>query len=470
MLKIVKIAAGLLAFVAVGAVVLAASGWLGAYLERDHNTVYPDADAPVPSGPELALHRSLFIIDLHADTMMWDRDLLQRADYGHVDLPRLIEGNVAIQVFFAVTKTPPKGPAPAGSEVPECIDANGLNHTGLLQIVQLRPVSTWFDLEARALHQAKRLRDFVALSQKRHAEDPSLPVLKLILTADDLRNVVERRAAGEPVVGALLALEGAHWLGGPALDEARLGDGLDELWQAGFRMLAPTHRFTNSLAASSEGCVQSAGLTEQGRAFLVEADKRGFILDLAHASGPVVSDAARSLSAPIVVSHTGVRAACETDAGCQADRNLTDAEVHAVARTGGIVGLGYWPEATGRSIASIVAAFASAHRALNDPTFVAEMSAGGRRYDPLNHLALGSDFDGDTTVPFDAAGLPTLTAALARHHNGSDAAPFDEAALRRIMGTNACRIFALQLDGGGAAAAEEICSPLNTRAIRAESR
>ena len=52
------------------------------------------------------LHASLQIADLHEDTLLWKRSLNDRSDRGHVDLPRLIEGNVALQVFSSVTKTP----------------------------------------------------------------------------------------------------------------------------------------------------------------------------------------------------------------------------------------------------------------------------------------------------------------------------------------------------------------------------
>src|SRR5262245_49079002 len=53
-----------------------------------------------------ALHRTLFVADLHGDTLLWDRDLRSRHDQGHIDLPRLKEGHVGLQVFATVTKTP----------------------------------------------------------------------------------------------------------------------------------------------------------------------------------------------------------------------------------------------------------------------------------------------------------------------------------------------------------------------------
>src|SRR5688500_8868676 len=52
------------------------------------------------------LHATLFVADLHADSLLWGRDLLERGERGHVDVPRLIEGNVALQVLAASTKTP----------------------------------------------------------------------------------------------------------------------------------------------------------------------------------------------------------------------------------------------------------------------------------------------------------------------------------------------------------------------------
>jgi len=53
-----------------------------------------------------ALHTKLFIADLHDDALLWSRDLLRRYDYGHADLPRLLEGQVSLQVFSTVTKSP----------------------------------------------------------------------------------------------------------------------------------------------------------------------------------------------------------------------------------------------------------------------------------------------------------------------------------------------------------------------------
>ena len=60
----------------------------------------------IPSEKAKALHKKLFIIDLHCDFLLWNRDFLEISSHGHVDLPRLLKGNVALQVFTAVTQIP----------------------------------------------------------------------------------------------------------------------------------------------------------------------------------------------------------------------------------------------------------------------------------------------------------------------------------------------------------------------------
>lgn len=86
---------------------LGAAGFFGfapGYLEASMNKI--DGQPLIPVSAEAkALHQTLQIVDLHSDTLMWDRNLLQRAKRGHEDLPRLQAGNVALQLFSSVTKT-----------------------------------------------------------------------------------------------------------------------------------------------------------------------------------------------------------------------------------------------------------------------------------------------------------------------------------------------------------------------------
>jgi hypothetical protein len=73
--------------------------------DKRMNPVVPHAPYQI-SEEARALHATIPVADLHADSLLWNRDLLKRNDRGHVDLPRLREGGVFLQVFTAVTKTP----------------------------------------------------------------------------------------------------------------------------------------------------------------------------------------------------------------------------------------------------------------------------------------------------------------------------------------------------------------------------
>ncbi|MBD3646990.1 MAG: peptidase M19, partial [Pseudomonadales bacterium] len=128
---------------------LAVVHWvLPGMIERSMNVV--EAHAPYSIGQEtLAFHDELFIADLHADTLLWKRDMLQASDRGHVDLPRLGEGNVALQFFAAVTKSP------SGQNY-EANTADSDNITALA-VAQLWPPRTWSSLFERAMYQAEKL-------------------------------------------------------------------------------------------------------------------------------------------------------------------------------------------------------------------------------------------------------------------------------------------------------------------------
>ncbi len=76
-----------------------------------------------------------FIADLHCDELLWDRNLLKQINYGHVDVPRMQQANMAFQVFTIVSKVP------AGINI-EKNDSNS-DQIALLSFAQLRPVSNW---------------------------------------------------------------------------------------------------------------------------------------------------------------------------------------------------------------------------------------------------------------------------------------------------------------------------------------
>lgn len=431
----------LVSLVAIFAVLLLAgfAVWLlGAdQLDRRLNRVAADPDAPVSTAADLALHRDLFVADLHADTLKWERDLLTRSAVGHVDLPRLVDGNVGLQVFTIVTKSPIPRSHP---EIPgeRCVSGSGINVAGLLSFAQGRPA---WSLRERAIWQVRRLYDAAERSRQRPG-----PELRVITDAEDLRRLLADRRAGKQVVGAILGIEGGHWIGaegdpaadGPAVAERVRAD-MRQLFDLGVRMFAPTHRFDNALSGSSEGC-EAYGLTPQGRVALQAAEELGMAVDLSHISPKGFRDALEMLEAPAVVSHTGLQWGCE--APCRPARNLSDEEVRLLIENGGVVGVGYWPQALGPSVLRIADVMA------HIMDLAREM---GR--EPGRHVAFGSDYDGSVTPFFDASQVATLTTILRRH-----GPPFDAETIRRIAGLNTCRLFAQRLPGGGPDVADEICT------------
>jgi microsomal dipeptidase-like Zn-dependent dipeptidase len=376
-LRRVLLALGLL----VGAAAIAVVAWLPGAIERSQNQVVPHGAFPI-SDPARALHETLAVADLHSDTLLWHRDLLERGSRGHVDVPRLREGGVVLQVFSAVTKSP------AGRNY-KSNEADTDQLTALM-LIQRWPRATWTSLLERALHQARRLHEAAA-----RAPDQLL----VVRSREDLRALLARRAAGENVVGGRLALEGAHVL------EGELSN-LDRLYEAGYRMLGLQHFFDNEVGDSLHGR-EKGGLTAFGREVVGRAQASGWIVDVAHSSPAVVDDVLDLATAPVVVSHTGLAGACDSP------RNLDDARLRRIARAGGLVGVGFWDGAVcDVSPVGVVRSILHATRTLGEA-----------------HVALGSDYDGNTTVAFDASELAVLTHEMLR-------AGASEREIRAVMGGN----------------------------------
>jgi membrane dipeptidase len=126
------------------------------FLDRDFNKL---VKKPPYAASEKAinLHKQLTITDLHADSLLWGRDLLERSQDGHVDIPRLADGNVTLQVFSLPTKTP------RGLNIESNDDKTDSIYW--LAIVDRWPPRTWNSLTQRTLYQARRLHDFARGSQ-----------------------------------------------------------------------------------------------------------------------------------------------------------------------------------------------------------------------------------------------------------------------------------------------------------------
>lgn len=343
------------------------------------------ADSPV-SPDALRVHQGLTVVDLHADPLIWDRDLLDRVRRGHVDLPRLQEGGIALQVFGVATKTP------WGLNF-ERNEGDSDMMTSLV-VVQGRPRKTWGSLLERALDQAARLEAAAAASDGR---------LRVIRTRGDLDRFLADRARDPKLVAALLGIEGLHVL------EGQLAN-VDVLFAAGFRMMGLAHFFDNEVAGSAHGA-EKGGVTALGRQVIARMEALGIALDLAHASPIAVDDALALATRPLVVSHTGVQGTCP------GPRNLSDDQLRRIAGQGGVVGIGFFPGAVcGTEVADVVRA-----------ALYAQKVAGA------GAVAFGSDWDGATSTPFDAAGVARLSEGLL-------AAGMSESDLRALAGDNALRV------------------------------
>lgn len=359
-------------------------------LERGLNRVAEHEPWPVGKRAR-ALHDSIAVADLHADPLLWQRDWLERADRGHTDLPRAQAGGVALQVMTAVTK------APSGQNYER--NESDSDTITWLTIAQRWPVATWSSPFQRAVHQGRRLQDWVERSGGE---------LRLVRSRADLAELQAVRANGSRAVGAIFGIEGAHALDG---DIANL-DALDEL---GLRVVGLTHFFDNRVGGSLHG-VSGAGLSDLGRALVAEAGQRRMVIDVAHASPTSVREVLALSDRPVILSHGGFKTICDSA------RNLEDDLMVEIARDGGLVGVGFWDGAV----------------CDESPKGVVRAIRYGIDLLGVDHVALGSDYDGATRVLFDVSELAVLTQTMLEEG-------FSPEEIRKVMGENAFRFFATWL-------------------------
>jgi membrane dipeptidase len=371
----------------IGVASLAFFGFLPPYFESITNVV-TGPQPPAVSARAAALHKTLQIADMHADTLLWKRDFNARASRGQVDLPRLQQGNVALQILSSVTKTPKGQNYDANSDATDNIT--------LLAVAQGQPVRTWNSLIERSLWHAEKLAN---------ARLPNGDAIELIRTGDDLADVLAHRSMTvipQPI-GVLLSVEGLHNLEGKRAN-------LDRLYDAGFRMAGLTHFFDNEIAGSMHG-LKKGGLTPFGIEIIRAMEAKGMVVDIAHCSHQCVAEVLKMAKRPVVSSHGGVQATCKVN------RNLTDDEIRGVARTGGVIGIGYWDAAV----------------CDNSPAGIVKAIAHVRDLVGIDYVGLGSDFDGAVKTQFDTTRLDTITQALID-------AGFSNADIAKVMGGNVLRL------------------------------
>jgi len=368
----------------------------------------------------LEFHNNLFVADLHADSLQWNRGLLREtpAEIGHVDLPRLLEGNIALQGFSVFTKIPlPYIRVFSRPFFSFFYSDYSPDVASLLALVQFRSEDYRNSLMVRALEQAQRLHEL-----DEHAGQQ----FTIIKSPEDLSDFIQRRKTNSHMTAGFLSLEGAHALEGDIQN-------VEVLFTAGYRIIALVHFFDNEFAGSSTGS-ERQGLTPKGKLLIKKMIQHKVILDLAHASEKTLDDVlAMDRLPPLVVSHTGIRGTCP-----RGGRNLSDRHIRLIAQKGGVIGVGLWKKAVcGPSVDKTVQAINYARDLM----------------DGVDNIAMGSDFDGAVRTHFDSRGMPLLVQALRRGE-------FSETQVGKIMGGNLTSFLLNHLPP------EKNTSPLSTREVQ----
>jgi microsomal dipeptidase-like Zn-dependent dipeptidase len=201
------------------------------------------------------------------------------------------------------------------------------------------------------------------------------------------------------MVAGILSLEGAHALEGHL-------ENLGVLYDAGFRIVGLNHFFDNEIGGASMG-KNKGGITDYGRELIRRLEEKRIIIDLAHASSTLIEDVLAVATRPMLVTHTGAKGICSNV------RNLSDHEIKGVADRDGLIGIGYGTLFNGSpNLKSFVRSI----------KYVADLAG-------VEHVALGSDYDGAILAPFDASGVALITQELI--HTG-----FNPGEIRKIMGEN----------------------------------
>jgi len=354
-------------------------------LERSMNSVVEHQPYSV-SDEVQELHGELIVGDWHADSTLWDRDLGQQGALGHADIPRLQQGNVALQMFTTVTKSP------VGLNYLDN-DVEASDNIKRLALLQQWPKKTWNSLTERAIFQAQKLRSIAEQKQTN---------FRLISSQAELSAFLKDRLTNAKLLGGLLGTEGSHALDGKL-------ENIQKLYDHGFRMMGLQHFFDNKLGGSLHSS-QRLGLTEFGRQAVIEMQSMNIIVDVSHSSEQVVRDVLLVSKKPLVVSHTGFKGHCDSP------RNISDELMQSIAKQGGLIAVGFWDGAICDT----------------RPSSVADAIVYGIDLVGVNNLALGSDFDGGVTTAFDASELVVVTQAL------KDAG-LSKTQIRKVMGGNMLR-------------------------------
>ena len=366
------------------------------------------------------IHRRAIAIDMHADTAqrLLDEnvDLEKQLSDGHFDAVRARAGGLDAQ-FFSVWVEP-----------------------------QLFGVGGY-----RAVKRADEQISAVRALAQNHPD-----TWILATSAADIR-----RAAKEGKIAALLGLEGGY-----AIDEHL--ENVERYYRADVRYMSPAWSVSTSWAGSSGDEIgQTRGLNEFGKNVVREMNRLGMMVDVSHVSDKTFWDIVSISTKPVVATHSACRAIVDVP------RNLTDEMIQALAKTGGVVNVIFYPEhiepgwsAKKKQLDVEIAPMVQQASAAEKGDAVHKKLARDRvrqeeyarrlpsvsvsrvvdhidhivKLVGIDHVGIGSDFDGVQATPSDLASvadLPNLTRELLRRG-------YSETDVDKILGGNMLRVMEAQ--------------------------
>jgi len=367
------------------------------------------------------LHHDALVADLHCDTVIPMRrgyDIAQRHDCHHIDLPRLQEGGIDIQVFAA------------------CCN-----------LVELETSSRDHVIESL---------DLLRSELGKYPDQ-----IEICLTTAD---ILKARAANK--IAGILAIEGGLALDSDSAD-------VEYFYNKGVRLITISHETPTGWCANwKEQDTGVLGLTDLGREIIAEMNRLGMIIDLSHSSDNTVAEVLKIADRPVIASHSGARSLCGHR------RNLTDEQIKAIAASGGMIGVTFvnnfisekynnaynefWNTISAEQLKSLMRLYSSPlpddeyQQALQkDFGFIID---GERKLENLrvavkdvvdhidhmvslvgpDYVGIGSDFDGMSSTPIgleDCSKLANITKELAARN-------YSEIDIKKILGGNILRVFA----------------------------
>jgi membrane dipeptidase len=378
-------------------------GVLGALLNLSDN----DIDA-------LKLHKESLVVDLHCDTLLRLKkgtDIALRDTTGHVDIPRLQDGGIDLEVFacWIPTETPIEQCRPKVDEMIDTLQAQTGRNPEMIGICTTAA-------EAESLVAQNKIAAFIGIENG-------------VAIANDLAN-------------------------------------LDHFYKRGVRYMTLTHSESSTWCTSSNDDNPAFdGLTDFGKEVVKKMNELGMIIDISHASVAAANQVLALSKSPVIASHSCAYGICPHF------RNLTDDQIRAIAKSGGVIGINFYNAYLSREWYATVDSFRAAHRAefeaadsiyRND--YSRKQMALSRLYDEMDtvlarypvgvsdvvdhidyivklvgadYVGLGSDFDGVHALPNgleDVSKMPNITIELVKRG-------YSREDIRKILGGNFMRVF-----------------------------